>query len=80
MSTITISHLQNPSYYYDDYGFSLFQSFSLEVDPIFLTQPFHPLIGCEYVNSNVSPSSTFKGNIVASRYFSNIATSMETTE
>jgi len=69
MSTITTIHLQNPSYILMTMGFLAFKAFSLELDPIFLTQPFHPLNGCEHVNTDVSPSSTFKGSIVASRYF-----------
>ncbi|GAU46464.1 hypothetical protein TSUD_402310 [Trifolium subterraneum] len=69
-----------PISYYDDYGHSVSQSFSSEIDPVVLTQQFHSLNGGEYVNPNVSPSSTVKAKIVASRYFSAIAASMETDE
>lgn len=69
-----------PISYYDDYGLSVSQSFSSEVDPAFLTQEFHPLHSSEYVNPGVSPSSTFKAKIIASRYFSSIAAPTETDQ
>ncbi|KAI5405296.1 protein ENHANCED DISEASE RESISTANCE 4 [Lathyrus oleraceus] len=69
-----------PISYYDDYGLSVSQSFSSEVDPAFLTQQFHPLHSSEYVNPGVSPSSTFKAKIIGSRYFSTIAAPIETDE
>ncbi|PNX99603.1 hypothetical protein L195_g026462 [Trifolium pratense] len=69
-----------PISYYDDHGLSVSQSFSSEVDPVFLPQQFHSLNGGEYVNPNVSPSSTVKAKIVASRYFSTIAAPTETDE
>jgi hypothetical protein len=69
-----------PISYYDDYGLSVSQSFSSEVDLVTLPQQFHSLNGDEYVNPNVSPSSTVKAKIVASRYFGAIAASMEEDE
>lgn len=68
-----------PISYYDDYELSVSQSYSSEVDPVFLTEQFHHLHGNEYVNPNVSPSSTFKENI-ASRYSSTPKAPMETDE
>ncbi|XP_058753137.1 protein ENHANCED DISEASE RESISTANCE 4-like [Vicia villosa] len=69
-----------PISYYDDYGLSFSQSFSSEVDPAFLTQQIDPLHSSEYVNPGVSPSSTFKAKIIASRYFSSIAAPTETDQ
>ncbi|KAL5061914.1 hypothetical protein RYX36_023651 [Vicia faba] len=69
-----------PISYYDDYGLSVSQSFSSEVDPAFLTQQFDTLHSSEYVNSGVSPSSTFKAKIIGSRYFSTIAATTETDQ
>lgn len=69
-----------PISYYDDYGLSVSRSFSSEVDLVSLTQQIHPLNGGKYVNPNVSPSSTFKANIVASRYFNAIAAPTDTDE
>ncbi|KAL5075357.1 hypothetical protein RYX36_014341 [Vicia faba] len=69
-----------PISYYDDYGLSVSQSFSSEVDPAFLTQQFDTLHSSEYVNPGVSPSSTFKAKIIGSRYFSTIAATTETDQ